>query len=1082
MKQLNIIFTADSVNQDLNADCFKTVTSFNYLIKMANFIRESKYKNVLISAGSRETCYEQLRPVTSSTAESNMLSANSKFLAYIDAAGGGSALAVLPLTSVGKNHVPITSSAYQMPLIRAHSCPVTDFMFNPFNEHLLSSCAGDGIIKTWTVPVDGFVGDCKEPTLSISFNDASGLNANNLCGLVYHPCISSLLAVRAPREIGIFDIDTGSCVFSTATMSNTAFGADIMSMAWANSTRNLLSVTCKDKNMYLIDTRQPFSLTNMKCAGIHQGTRATRHAWCGRHENFVATTGHSKSNQDRELNVYDIRMFGSCSAFGSKEQCETTVLTPVSTTRLDTATGILLPFYDYDTDLLVLMGKGDINIKVFEMDADSTGKLHAVTNTVPTGCNSATDITRGATLLPKQCNDLMSCEILKVLRLYENSIQPISFKIARGEKTKFHDDLYPPTVTGALAVCTASEWQSVETSLPLNTVELKRPVTKTSVAAVAAAPISVNTSGCVNTMSTSPMGTGGGRPESKRFSMGVTSKFKHAYGTENPKSNIYFNIKPITTGIDGQVLACNDKYWGVPYQGGGGAVYISAHENYGKVEPGCAVLNGHKSTVLDLAFSPFHSDVLATASDDCTVKLWRLQEDDITTRSYTADDADVTISCFKAAVKSVLFHSVVPNLLTTVCADNTVKLFDVNSNEPASPLSSLTIPGLGDNHNVNNICNISYNYNGSLFVAACKDKTLHIRDPRVSGSGGTVAAINSLGRNLRAAWCSNKSNSVGTILTVSSSSNGMRQIQLFDPRKLNSTSSSYISNTGDAVGSDVALCTLSVDNAAGQLYPLYDEDTNLCYLVGKGDTIMRYYEINTETVGAVTTALVTKCNEFQTSKNPFSGVAMLPKRTCNVKNIEISRFLKLTTDSVIPLSFTVPRSDALKKYFQDDLFPPTRDYDINHFEHKTANGDWMTATTWVSDATAIDGCSDIEPATYSLKPDGWDLLSDRETIESNPNSPMNMNGNGSANSPFSAPGSGKNAAIYMSEHLKKEEDAKKKDQVFTRLQNMAIQRSKYHPNASGGGGGTGHGFKCDATPVHMTAMKEDVEVEEDEWD
>ncbi len=34
----------------------------------------------------------------------------------------------------------------------------------------------------------------------------------------------------------------------------------------------------------------------------------------------------------------------------------------------------------------------------------------------------------------------------------------------------------------------------------------------------------------------------------------------------------------------------------------------------GKVEPGCPLLNGHKSPVMDLTFAPFNSNILATAS------------------------------------------------------------------------------------------------------------------------------------------------------------------------------------------------------------------------------------------------------------------------------------------------------------------------------------------------------------------------------------------------------------------------------------------------------------------------------------
>ena len=64
---------------------------------------------------------------------------------------------------------------------------------------------------------------------------------------------------------------------------------------------------------------------------------------------------------------------------------------------------------------------------------------------------------------------------------------------------------------------------------------------------------------------------------------------------------------------------------------------------------------------------------------------------------------------------------------------------------------------------------------------------------------------------------------------------------------------------------------------------------------------------------------------------------------------------------------------------------------------------------------------------------------------------------------------------------KAEEEKKEKEDTFTRLQDLAIQRSLYHPNASGGG----HGFRCDATPVHITAAEDSgqtPDVADDEWD
>lgn len=63
------------------------------------------------------------------------------------------------------------------------------------------------------------------------------------------------------------------------------------------------------------------------------------------------------------------------------------------------------------------------------------------------------------------------------------------------------------------------------------------------------------------------------------------------------------------------------KFFAIPWQGGGGPVYVSRLENLGKVEPNPHLLYGHKSPVLDLAFYPFDDTVLATGGDDAGIKV-----------------------------------------------------------------------------------------------------------------------------------------------------------------------------------------------------------------------------------------------------------------------------------------------------------------------------------------------------------------------------------------------------------------------------------------------------------------------------
>ena len=51
------------------------------------------------------------------------------------------------------------------------------------------------------------------------------------------------------------------------------------------------------------------------------------------------------------------------------------------------------------------------------------------------------------------------------------------------------------------------------------------------------------------------------------------------------------------------------------------------------------------------------------------------------------------------------------------------------------------------------------------------------------------------------------------------------------------------------------------------------------------------------------------------------GLAFLPKNVIDVKNVEFARAYRLTTNTIEPISFTVPRVKTA--FFQDDLFPLT---------------------------------------------------------------------------------------------------------------------------------------------------------------
>lgn len=487
----------------------------------------------------------------------------------------------------------------------------------------------------------------------------------------------------------------------------------------------------------------------------------------------------------------------------------------------------------------------------------------------------------------------------------------------------------------------------------------------------------------------------------------AASKFRHMFGTEAPKSGTFFNLQPTLVASDGPVIACNATHWAIPYNGGGGPIYVSSLSTPGKREPGCRVLHAHKAAVQDINFSAFHADLMAAASLDCTISIWN--------NACSSSDADIeakpacVIGSHSNSVRTVDFHPTVPNLLVSTGLDMTIRLSDVTSGRQIS-LIDTNADGGGADSVVNNV---AFSLDGLSIAAACRDKNVRVIDPRVGGRGGVVGTYTNpnLGRNSRIAWLSNQS-SGSAFLTCGSISNGQRVLSLWDARK------------GEVV------LTKSVDVNSGQLFPLLDESTGLCFLVGKGDTVVKYYE--TTFLGSATGGDVGSCDkaaEFQTSLQPFAGVCMLPKQCCDLRNVECARLLKLTSDSVAPLSFYTPRSDALKEYFQDDLFPPVRSYQLDGSP---------SIEMFVGGAAADAFC----PALESLQPEGMVPLSQRPTDHRR--------------------ASNTRSDEFREAQAKELAEKNRKEEEFARLQALANQHAKYNPNPCMDGGGA--------------------DVAEDEWD
>mgnify|MGYP002637546213 CR=1 FL=1 len=99
----------------------------------------------------------------------------------------------------------------------------------------------------------------------------------------------------------------------------------------------------------VVETREPLLLLGFReCLCLFgEGKRKSLLGGAG---HLLATTGFSRQS-DRQLFIWDARNTAD----------------PLSKTDVDQASGSLMPFYDPDAALLYLAGKGDCNIRYYEV-------------------------------------------------------------------------------------------------------------------------------------------------------------------------------------------------------------------------------------------------------------------------------------------------------------------------------------------------------------------------------------------------------------------------------------------------------------------------------------------------------------------------------------------------------------------------------------------------------------------------------------------------------------------------------------------------------------------------------------------
>lgn len=393
---------------------------------MSKIVRSSKYRHVFGTAARKEDAIDGVK-TTRTAWDSNYAAANIKFWAVCWEAGGGGSFAV----GTWANHKGKWDG--KNGLVAGHKGPVVDLDWNPFNDNLIASASEDCNAKIWSIP-DGGIGD---KNMTDAVQTLTG-HKRKIGSVKFHPTANNVLATSgADYAVKVWDIEKAETKYDIEASST-----DLIQNCEWNYDGTLLVTASKDKKIRIIDPRQKKITAE---AEAHSGVKGGRVIWLGTREK-VFSVGFSKTSE-REYALWDPKKFSE----------------PLIRTPVDSASGVLLPFYDNDTSVLFLGGKGDGNIRYYEI-VDESPYIHYLTE------YKSNTAARGLAMLPKRAMNVSECEIARFVKVTPDKLEPISFQVPR-KSDVFQDDIYPDTFGGEPSM-TAAEYFGGKDAKP-KTISLK---------------------------------------------------------------------------------------------------------------------------------------------------------------------------------------------------------------------------------------------------------------------------------------------------------------------------------------------------------------------------------------------------------------------------------------------------------------------------------------------------------------------------------------------------------------------------------------------------------------------------------
>ncbi|XP_064867259.1 coronin-2B-like [Oncorhynchus nerka] len=435
-----------------------------------------------------------------------------------------------------------------------------------------------------------------------------------------------------------------------------------------------------------------------------------------------------------------------------------------------------------------------------------------------------------------------------------------------------------------------------------------------------------------------------------------SSKFRNVYGKVANREHCFDGI-PITKNVhDNHFCAVNAKFLAIVTESaGGGSFIVIPVSQAGRIDPHHPKVCGHQGNVLDIKWNPFFENIIASCSEDSSVRIWEIPEGGLR-RNMT--EAMMELYGHSRRVGLIEWHPTSSGILFSAGYD--YKVLSLITGYYCKVSSQIT--GYDCKVSLQNTgyyCKVSLQITGYDCKVSLQNTGYYCKvSSQITGYYCKVSL------QITGYDCKVSLQITGYDCKVSLQITGIIQITCYDC-KVSLQITGYYSGilqirydcvslqiTGyydckvslQITGYDCKLKNHRVNRVVflgnmkrltmvmntRQISALWDQkridslsgllfnfmmQTHMLYLAGKGDGNIRYYEITTEK------PYLQYLMEFR-SPAPQKGLGVMPKHGLDVTACEVFRFYKLVTlkGLIEPISMIVPRRSET---YQEDIYPMT---------------------------------------------------------------------------------------------------------------------------------------------------------------